>query len=1455
MSVRRSTTAYAAVRPEGGLLPPDLIDRVKAFDPDLGGLTAADYGLPESTRIDTEIAQAWLGIQTHYASFRRSMTLVDREGGQGTSETRVWVQQVLREIGYRELRFVARAETIADRSFLISHRAGDTENAPPVHIVSFLQDLDTRASRTGGGQQRSPQALMQGYLNASDHVWGVVTNGLVFRLLRENRQIDRILRVEFDLQSMLESENFADFRIFWLLLHRSRFVLPGERSETAWLERWNTTAADQGARALGGLRAGVERAIEALGQGLLAPDNAHLREKLHSGELTVDAYYSELLRLVYRLLFLMVAEERHLLFSPDADPQVVNRYQRYYSIDRLRNEAARQRHREQHHNDLWRGLLVTFDAMRSPKEAALLGLQPLGGGLFGEGSCPNVADKADSNANAGDRISGRPMLSNSALLDAVEALSDVTRDGVTRRVNYRDLDVEELGSVYEGLLEHRPKLEPLANGDYHFGFDMSTSRKETGSYYTPRSLVQELLNSALDPVIEQAIDPLRTVEDKRKALLDLNVCDPACGSGHFLLGASRRIGRRLAEIQAGEGNEPELVDIRHGVREAIRHCIYGVDKNPLAIDLCRTALWIESHEPGAPISFLDHHIKRGDSLVGVFDLEVLQQGIPDGAYKPVTGDDKKIAVDLKKRNAAERPKATVGLDGQLTTSRAGSLWDEDELANLVTSLAERLDEIEAMPDATIDDVKEKERAYRQLHGRDDWRQVHRACDLWTYAFFAPLTPADSSYVPTTATVRRMINKGGVSSDVIERATAGANSIGFFHWPLQFPEVHTRGGFDVLLANPPWERVKLQEKEFFAGRSEAIAGAANKAARTRLIEELEDDNPALLEAFHSALREAENASLFMRTSDRYPLTGRGDVNLYSVFAEHLRRLIAPTGRAGIIVPTGIATDDTNKFFFADVVNKASLAALYDFENRKKLFEAVDSRMKFSLITMAGSARRDARFDAAFFLLDPLEIHEPDKTFLLGAADIALLNPNTRTCPIFRSTRDAELTKAIYRTAPVLVDESKGEAGNPWGVMFKTMFHMSNDSHLFSTRKDLEGQGATLGTDGRFRKAGQEWLPLYEAKLIHQFDHRFATFDQNGNTRDVTVEEHAAPDFVVTPRYWVKLRDVVKAAGEPYVYLFGFRDITNSTNERTAITSVFPAAAVGNNLPIMIGQFSHVAALQGCIQANWSSVVFDFAARKKVGGTHINFFIAKQLPVLPPETYTQDLLDEIVPRVLELTYTAHDMAPFARDLGYDGPPFVWDEDRRAQLRAELDGVYAHLYGISREDFAYILDTFTIVRRKDIEAFGEYRTKRLCLEAYDWFAPETLRALEGEVRDLEIAFRDAISAALDGDTDQLPSHLREKLREEMAKNGRDPHDASLRELLDFSYFLDLEKIVRSEVVWAKLGQRFESKRQFERRFGAISKIRNPLAHGRSVPSVTRRDGEEALAWLRERLQKRSA
>ncbi|MBW3635348.1 MAG: SAM-dependent DNA methyltransferase, partial [Armatimonadetes bacterium] len=354
----------------------------------------------------------------------------------------------------------------------------------------------------------------------------------------------------------------------------------------------------------------------------------------------------------------------------------------------------------------------------------------------------------------------------------------------------------------------------------------------------------------------------------------------------------------------------------------------------------------------------------------------------------------------------------------------------------------------------------------------------------------------------------------------------------------------------------------------------------------------------------------------------------------------------------------------------------------------------------------------------------DLSDETKRFALSPTDIALLNPNTKTCPIFRSAQDAELTKSIYRRVPILVNESKGEAGNAWGISFRQgLFNMTSDSGLFRSAEELEARGLKLeGNVWRDEEnESAAFLPLYEAKMLHHFDHRWATYDEAGDTRDVTLAEKQNADFVVTPRYWVEKSNVEERLKDKSdkEWLLGFRDICRNNDERTVIASILPSVGVGNNAPLMF--FDKEPRQVACLVANLSSFALDWVARFKVGGVHLNFFIAQQLPVLPPSTYASSaawtdgatLGEWISSRVVELCFTAHDLTAFARDCGFDGEPFGWDAERRFEVRCELDAAFFALYGLSMDEAAYVLDTFPIVKRKDEAKFGSYRTKTRILE----------------------------------------------------------------------------------------------------------------------------------------------
>ncbi|MET7635715.1 DNA methyltransferase [Streptomyces sp. NPDC005078] len=1309
MSATTRNQVFSAVHTVGALLPVDMLVRISEGK-DVPGSKPADYGLPTSRSVRDEAERSWEYLKPLWRDLRGRLPENPQTGAPATDPTGIagndWLAPLWRELGFGPLTPMGQSGIAADsdeeKKFLVSHRWRHVL----MHQSNWNADLDRRP---GGAGTVPPQSMLQECLNRTEaHLWGVLTNGRQVRLLRDSSALATASYVEFDLEAIFDGELFSEFVLLYRLLHVSRFEVGEDAAPSAcWLEKWRTEAIASGTRALDQLRKGVQTAITTLGTGFLKqPDNRELREALD-----VTTFHYALLRMVYRMLFLFVAEDREALLAPTADADAKERYATYFSSARLRRQA--QRRRGTSHGDLYQALRFVLSGLGNDDGRPELGLPALGG----------IFDDTET-----DKLLHGLALSNEPLLDAVRALS-VVRDTKSRRnrvVDYRHLDAEELGSIYESLLELVPKHN-ATDRTFELVELAGNARKTTGSYYTPSSLIDCLLDSALDPIIDDAVKrgEIRATRagqpDAGPAIVDellsLTVCDPACGSGHFLVAAARRIAKRVAAVRE-QNPEPTIDAVRHALHEVVARCIYGVDLNPMAVELAKVSLWLEALEPGKPLGFLDAHIKHGNALLGATPA-LLAGGIPDDAFKPIEGDDKKIATALKKRNATER-------GGQLSFTTEERIWVSN------ASFAASLRDITAAPSDTLRDVRLQSSRFRDLEQSADYLHALNISDAWCAAFVWPKVLGAPT--PVTEGVFRDLQSpgGGIPATTRDEIVRIAQQYKFFHWHLEFPDVFRvpatadtsvdtsvgwTSGFSCVVGNPPWEHVELKEQEFFSARAAEIAEAAG-AKRKRMIEQLPSTNPELSAEYEVSKRHIDGTRHFASDSGLYPLCGRGRIKTDPVFAEQGRRLIGPSGRFGMILPTGIATDATTQFFFKDLVQCGSLASLYDFENAAPLFPGVHRSFKFSLLTLAGHAARETAASFAFFLHDPAELDAVDKRFTLSPEEITLLNPNTGTCPIFRTRRDAEITLDIYRRVPVLIKEGDPN-GNPWGLSFmQGLFNMTSDSHLFRTRDQLEADGWTL-TGNTFTRGGARMLPLYEAKMLHHYDHRWATYDPDGSTQDLALAEKQDSSTVVLPRYWVAESEVnTQLARKSWDrdWLLGWRDICRATDERTAISFAFPKSAVGNKIPIMLAD--HPPRVLASLIACQSSLAHDFASRQKVGGITMNFFIWQQLPVLSPLSVLPHA-EWIGTRSTELSYTADDMRPFARDLSDTGAPFVWDEGRRAVIRAELDALFFHLYGIDRDDVDYILETFPIVKRKDEAKYGSYRTKELILDLYDRMA----------------------------------------------------------------------------------------------------------------------------------------
>jgi hypothetical protein len=1231
---------------------------------------------------------------------------------------------------------------------------------------------------------------------------------MILRLVHRNDTLTRIAYIEANLTRIFTTSDNASFSLLWLLIHRSRFGAASASASDCVLEHWREIGVQQGVVIRDQLARQVEFALKALGSGFLQA-NPGLTTRIESGEINLTRWFNELLRLVYRLIFLMVAEARDLLHLETTAQQARELYAKGYAIALLRAKCIRFTTWEHQFYDYYESIKIVFKSLSSGQNA--LGLPALGG-LFNTGDLGYMEIAR---------------LSNHALMDALYRISWIYSDGSMLPVNWQAMETEELGSVYESLLELQPQLG-IDGKTLVFATESAkkkgNQRKTTGSYYTPDSLVQLVLDTTLQPVLN---DRESLTTDPVEGLLKLTIIDPACGSGHFLLAAARRIAARVARHRFG--TTASIKDYRRALRDVTCRCLYGVDRNPMAVELTKVALWIESLEPGLSLAFFDAHIKCGDSLLGVFNQDMLLKGIPDGAYKPLIGDDEELAREYAYINKKQKERATEQPELILSSTALGNMV----LNNLVR------------------------------------QRLKIASNVYMAAFFtpkAPQVPDTMNAIALTEHVWHSANGLELPAHLLSQTRITSEKIGAFHWFIEFPEImELEQGFDVVISNPPWERIKLQEQEFFAVSAPEIANAPNKSARQVLVNALKQSAPDstdnhLWQDFVFAKRTAEAVSEFARSSGRYPLTGRGDINTYALFAELCSQLVKPSGRTGILVPTGIATDATTSHFFGDLVSRKYLSQLIDFENSEPLFPAVHRSFKFCVLGM-GAAQK-ASF--AFFLTNTDQLKQTERCFTLTQEEIACINPNTQTAPVFHSRSDADLVTKIYARSPILIKERPEVEGgniNPWGITFQRMFDMSNDSGLFRTSTQLQSNGWQHQGTHWIKETNNDvkcYVPLYEAKMIHHFNHRWATYDvgtvNDENIRNCTLAEKQSPNFEPSTRYWVPQQEVIlRAARIPTAlksvlrqtycenkkikgskkstanliekarlsvlrilvtwitgalavlesrsvqqsdmlevlgaeqnwhaalgmslaqfltspdtraigvqmqkdtplltvdleclanapkdaldlaqllieikqprWFMGWRDITGATNERTIIASIFPKVGIAHTLPIIYFGIIEPQKISALL-AYFSSLVCDYIIRQKISGTHLNFFHFCQIAAFPPNAFSKSDLDFINSRVLELTYTSYSMKPWAEDLGYNGKPFTWDEDHRAQLRAQLDVFFARKHGLTQEELKFILDpakvkgknypseTFRVLKEKEIGRFGEYRTERLILDAW--------------------------------------------------------------------------------------------------------------------------------------------
>ena len=1192
-----------------------------------------------------------------------------------------------------------------------------------------------RASRTPHGQML--RYLSTAEIESDGRVrWGMLTSGGVWRLYYSRARPRATGYFEVDLGSVLGAGDEDALRVFYLLFRRESFVLR-DGARTTFLQ----TALDEGRRYEERVAADLsvtvfEKVFPSL-VGALADE---------SGE-ELSTVREAALIFLYRLLFILYAEDRGLL--PVNDP----RYDDYGLRKPVREDIARRMERDTVFSSAasrYYDHLMTLCGLIDKGDPSI-GLPPYNGGLFAADAAP---------------LLGRVRLPDATVAPMIHDLSHVEAEGRRLFISYRDMSVQQLGSIYERLLER----EPVRNDEGRVEVrPNSYARKDSGSFFTPQELVDLIVDRTLKPLAEERLTGFkekseelrsdrRPISERRadlmrldpaEAVLDLKVLDPAMGSGHFLVTAVDFLSDQIADLVEEAPSVPDWLEdeyvsplvgrvdsIRRDIvmraresgwtideslltdqaiirRMVLKRCIYGVDKNPLTVELAKVSLWLHSFTVGAPLSFLDHHLRCGDSLVGLSVTE-----------------------------------ATAELN------RLGGLFASSAIAGAEAATA-GMQRIEEMSDADISEVQESASLFRGVE--DTTAGVRGLLDFlcglrWMTAGMKKREQATFEY-PLVQTLAadpansyELLARGpsesadqSVPLPDFDRLWSDASSIAdrerFLHWQVAFPGVwqgwqdaSPSGGFDAVIGNPPWDRIEQQEVEWFALRDDEIALASTGAIRKALIKRKQDAGDELALQYEEVKRLATELRQLARTSGHYPMLSGGRTNLYSLFVERAMGLVRPDGLVGLLTPSGIYADKTAAQFFKSVSTGGRVSGLFDFENRRlgtdlpPFFPDVDSRFKFCALIFGGVARRFDETECAFFIHDTEIVDDPERCFPLAPEDFARVNPNTGTAPVFRTRRDAEITRGIYERHPVLVEHSGKNERRAWPVRFKQgLFNMTSDSHLFRTSAQLDVMGFYPVEGNRWKKGEELYIPLYQGRMIGQFDHRANSVRVNPESthnpylsEEVSDKQHADPKFLPQSQYWVPASEVESALPECRGYTLGFRDIARSTDVRTMIATIAPWAGYGNKVPLLMGGDTIDIAL---LVANLNSTCLDFVTRQKLQSTSLNWYIVEQLPVIASREYDREFGDttarEIVrDHVLRLTYTAYDMRPFARDLGYDGEPFRWDDEERRHLRARLDALYFHLYGLSREDAEYVMETFPIVRRQDESAFGSYRTRDMVL-----------------------------------------------------------------------------------------------------------------------------------------------
>ena len=1220
-----------------------------------------------------------------------------------------WIIPFLKELGFDPIFVGSNIKSASGIEYQIPYKAWDSDFAPLIQMVNSSQDLDDKDRTSRTHSNKSPQDCLQQFLNTSDHQWAILTNGKKVRIVRDFYHSITKGFLEFDLEGIFETANSEQFRVLYRVLHKSRFEnqYQGdieqefdeegnliEKPDNCLLELYHKKAKETGIKVGNKLREQVINSIELLGNGFaenLNPDD------FQNGK--VKAYYAEILNVIYRLLFLMFAEQKGWL------PVRNSIYARTYSINSLKERAARGNYSHDEESDIWEGLKITFKLVtKGYKFKNGEKVNAFGGQLFSDRKISTITNLK---------------IKNKFLLDAVYQLSFFKSENLINKINYANLAIDELGSVYESLLDFEPKLAKesttLSNKQINRGTfyldDRGTDRKTSGSYYTDSRLVAQLIDSALVPVVENAINNKSSQLEKETALLDLKVADIACGSGAFLCAALEKMGEYLAIIRMGDEDRPTDEQLREAKRDVLLHCIYGVDLNPMALELAKFSLWITASLPDMPLSFLDHKLKFGNSLIGATP-DLVKHGIPVEAYKEIGNDIKETSKWLRekvKKELASLAKGGFQSSLDLTVTATDAEEDVQAYLDLLNNEQETPEEVESVENEYYS-IK------NQLHHSIEWRLA----DAWTASFFIEKTDLEKLY-PTNETLYNLRNGLPVNETLLNEIEHLSSQYHFFHYHLEFPEVFENGGFDCLLGNPPWETVEFKTQEFFKTTCPEISEIKSTSKREIAISSLEYTNLELFNLFNYQSHYFEATKNFFKNSGVFPLTSDGKINLYSKFTE---KIINISKASGIIVQGDIATGFDTKVLFDHLIHNDLLAKFHHFHNKAKFFD-IHRDTKFALLTISKESNKT---EFMFNISSYDEINDQSRKINLSKSEIELINPNTKTAPIIRSKKDLKIIKKLYNFPVVYKQGSE----NVWQINNHRMINGSDDSKHLRLLNELT---AIEGTSFMHESNNQSYLPVYESKLIWHYDHRFSTYEgvsindlQSSKPRNSTNTEKRNSNFEIKTKDYILESTFKEKYGKNYNqdWFIIYRNVTGALNQRTTVATIIPKLPVVLSAYILKFDSAHSYIDQVLFLANINSFVFDFISRRKIGGSHLSVYVFDQIPVIPPGYYTKRIKTEITDRVLKLIYTSKALSKFANDLGYFGEPYEWNESQRLILQLELDAIFFHLYDLEIDDLEYIMDSFGIIKKRDFTYTNSFYSKEKIMEfftQYDWIKQEKL------------------------------------------------------------------------------------------------------------------------------------